>query len=116
MVDKYDEYEPYEPLWRTNEVLRKYKEEELPILENALGNVLIKPTYRKAMKKEFQQAFIDDLNELIEIDLGEVVMTKDGMMIVVQNDFEGNFTIQVDTKFKNLDYDPFDPINLGEED
>lgn len=113
MVDKYDEYEP---LWRTNNVLRKYKEEELPILENALGNVLIKPTYRKAMKKEFQQAFIDDLNELIEIDLGEVVMTKDGMMIVVQNDFEGNFTIQVDTKFKNLDYDPFDPINLGEED
>ena len=115
MVDD-NTYDEYEPLWRTNQVLLKYKEMELPVLENALGNVLIKPTFRKGMKKEFQQAFIADLNELINVDLGEVVMTKDGMMIVVQNDYEGNFTIQVDTKFKNLDYDPFDPVNLGEDD
>ena len=109
-------YDEYEPMWRTNALLERYKETELPILENALGNVLIKPTFRKQMKKDFQAAFMADLNDLIRIDLGEVVMTKDGMMIVIQNDYEGNFTIQVDTKFKNLDYDPFDPTNLEEEE
>lgn len=106
----------YEPFYRVNGFLEKYKNEELPVLENAIGDCLIKPKYRRQMKKEFQQALIDDLNELIRFDLGEAVMTADGLMIVVQNDYEGNFVIQVDTKFKNLDYDPFDPINSIEGD
>ena len=105
-----------EPFHRVNKVLEHYKSEELPVLENALGDTLIRPTYRKQMKKDFQKALIADLNDLIRVDLGEAVMTQDGMMIVVQNDFEGYFTIQVDTKFKNLDYDAYDPTNLVEEE
>ena len=101
----------YEPFHRVNDFLEKYKSMELPILENAIGDCLIKPKFRREMKKEFQLALIEDLNELIRFDLGEAVMTADGLMIVAQNDYEGNFVIQVDTKFKNLDYDPFDPIN-----
>lgn len=104
-----------EPFYRVNALLEKYKEAELPILENAVGDVLIKPAYRKTMKKEFQEALISDLNDLIRVDLGEAIMTVDGLMIVVQNDYEGNFTIQLDTKFKNLDYDPYDPVNSIEE-
>lgn len=109
-----DNYDNYEPFSKVNGVLAKYKEEELPILENAVGDILIRPTYRKQMKKEFQAALLADLNDLIRVDLGEAVMTQDGLMIVVQNDYEGNFTIQLDTKFKNLDYDPYDPVNLIE--
>jgi hypothetical protein len=44
-------------------------------------------------------------------ELGEAVITADGIMIVAENDIEGFFTIQLDTKFKNLDYDPYDPVN-----
>lgn len=106
----------YEPFYRVNNFLAKYKETELPVLENAVGDCLIKPKFRREMKKEFQNALIEDLNELIRWDLGEAVMTADGLMIVAQNDFEGNFVIQVDTKFKNLDYDPFDPVNLIDND
>lgn len=39
-----------------NEVLRKYRIAELPVIENAVGDLLIKPSYRKEMKKEIQKA------------------------------------------------------------
>jgi hypothetical protein len=39
-----------------NAVLRKYYKEELPVMENAVGDLLIKPGYRKNMKKEIQKA------------------------------------------------------------
>lgn len=100
-----------EPMFRTNAFLRKYKEQELPLLENSNGESLIKPTFRKQMKREFQQALAADLNDLLVVDLGAVVFTQDGMMLVASNDDEGCYTIQVDTKFKNLDYDPFDAVN-----
>lgn len=105
-----------EPFFRVNAFLRKYKEAEFPILESATGSTMIKPAYRRPMKKEFQAALLADLNDLIEVDLGEAIMTIDGLMIVGQNDYEGNYTIQVDTKFKNLDYDPYDPVNSVDED
>ena len=35
-----------------NEVLRKYKGAELPVKENAVGDMLISPAYRKQMKKD----------------------------------------------------------------
>ena len=35
-----------------NEVLRKYKSAELPVKENAVGDMLISPAYRKQMKKD----------------------------------------------------------------
>lgn len=39
-----------------NAVLKKYREETLPVMENAVGDLLIKPSYRKIMKKEIQKA------------------------------------------------------------
>ena len=39
-----------------NEVLRKYRVAELPVIENAVGDLLIKTSYRKEMKKEIQKA------------------------------------------------------------
>lgn len=39
-----------------NAVLKKYRAAELPVMENAVGDLLIKPSYRKAMKKEIQKA------------------------------------------------------------
>jgi len=35
-----------------NEVLKRYKEEELPVKENVVGDLLICPAYRKQMKKD----------------------------------------------------------------
>jgi hypothetical protein len=67
------------------------------------------------MKEAFQEALTADLNDLLNVDLGEAVITADGIMIVAENDSEGYFTIQLDTKFKNLDYDPFDPVNAPKE-
>lgn len=39
-----------------NEVLRKYKEVILPTMENAIGDILIKPGFRKAIKQEIMIA------------------------------------------------------------
>ena len=104
-----------EPFFRVNQFLAYYKTQELPILESAVGDTLIKPGYRKKMKEAFQEALTADLNDLLNVDLGEAVITADGIMIVAENDSEGYFTIQLDTKFKNLDYDPFDPVNAPKE-
>jgi hypothetical protein len=104
-----------EPFFRVNKFLAYYKTQELPILESAVGGTLIKPGYRKKMKEAFQEALTADLNDLLNVDLGEAVITADGIMIVAENDSEGYFTIQLDTKFKNLDYDPFDPVNAPKE-
>ena len=104
-----------EPFFRVNAFLKHYKTQELPILESAVGDTLIKPGYRKKMKEAFQEALTQDLNDLLNVDLGEAVITADGIMIVAANDDEGYFTIQLDTKFKNLDYDPYDPVNAPKE-
>jgi hypothetical protein len=99
------------PFHRVNEFLQYYKEQELPILESTVGDTLIKPAYRKKMKEAFQEALTADLNDVMNRELGEAVITADGIMIVAENDIEGFFTIQLDTKFKNLDYDPYVPVN-----
>lgn len=88
-----------------NEVLRKYKAEELPVMENAVGDMLISPAYRKKMKKELVVAWIKDLREAVDPELAEVIFNHDGIMIVCQNDYEGCFTIENMLKIKNIDYD-----------
>ena len=99
-----------------NAVLKKYQQEELPVMENAIGDLLIKPSYRKNMKKEIQKAWILDLQEELDPDVVQIVLNKDGIMIVCQNDYEGCYTIENMIKIKNLDYDAEDmcPISLDE--
>lgn len=91
-----------------NEVLRKYKGAELPVKENAVGDMLISPAYRKQMKKDLVVAWIKDLREGIDPELADIVFNHDGIMIVCQNDFEGFYTIENMLKIKNLDYDAED--------
>lgn len=97
-------------------MLRKYYSEELPVIENNVGDLLIKPSYRKQMKKEIQKAWILDLQEELDPDIVEIVLNKDGIMIVCQNEIEGQYTIENMVKIKNIDYDAFDmvPINIDE--
>ena len=97
-----------------NAVLRKYYKEELPVIENAVGDLLIKPGYRKEMKKEILKAWILDLQELLDPELVEIVLNKDGIMIVCQNEGEGSYTIENMLKIKNIDYDAYDlcPVNI----
>jgi hypothetical protein len=85
-------------------------------MENAVGDLLIKPGYRKNMKKEIQKAWILDLQEHLDSDLVDIVLNKDGIMIVCQNLIEGNFTIENMVKIKNIDYDAYDmcPVELDE--
>lgn len=85
-------------------------------MENAVGDLLIKPSYRKEMKKEIQKAWILDLQEELDSELAEIVLNKDGIMIVCQNEGEGSFTIENMVKIKNIDYDAFDlcPVDINE--
>lgn len=91
-----------------NAVLKKYKEAELPITENSVGDLLINPSYRKQMKKEMVEAWVEDLIEELEPDLADVVLNHDGIMIICQNEGEGFYTVENMLKIKNLDYDAED--------
>lgn len=99
-----------------NEVLRKYYNEKLPITENVVGDLLIKPAYRKEMKKEIQKAWILDLKEGLDADLVDIVFNRDGVMIVCQNEQDGCYTIENMLKIKNLDYDAYDECPVDIED
>ena len=85
-------------------------------MENAVGDLLIKPAYRKNMKKEIQKAWILDLQEELDPELAEIILNKDGIMIICQNDNEGCYTIENMVKIKNLDYDAEDmgPLSIDE--
>lgn len=98
-------------LAQVNQFLNTYKAVELPILQNTVGDTLIKPDVRKHMKEAFQTALVEDLNNLLDPVAAEAVVTADGIIVVAENDIEGFYCIQLDTKFKNLDYDPYDAAN-----
>ena len=99
---------------RVNAFIKEYKALDLPVLENAVGDSLIKPSFRRLMKRDFQAALMEDLNEVL-VD-AEVLLTSDGLVMVVQNDNEGFYCVQLDTKFKNLDYDPTLELLEGSEE
>lgn len=46
--------------------------------------------------------------------MAEVILNKDGIMIVCQNDIEGCYTIENMVKIKNIDYDADDecPVDI----
>lgn len=91
-----------------NEVLKKYKAAELPISENSVGDLMINPSYRKKMKKEMVEAWVEDLIEELDPQLADVILNQDGIMIICQNDGEGYYTVENMLKIKNLDYDAED--------
>lgn len=95
-----------------NAVLAKYRKMELPVMENSIGALLIKPTFRKKMKQEIQEAWIEDLKAELDPEVVEILLNADGIMIICQNDIEGFYTIENMVKIKNIDYDPQDCSNI----
>ena len=47
-------------------------------------------------------------------DLAEVVVNYDGLMIVAANEYEGCYTIEIQVKVKNLDYDAYELLQDDE--
>ncbi len=89
------------------QVVSELKAVDLPTKESTLGDLMIAPSFRRKMKGALLNGFVNDLVKMVGED-GEVVKNSDGLMIVAENDDQGFYTIQVDFKIKNLDYDPFD--------
>lgn len=89
-------------------VLAHFKAMEFNSQENKVGNVTIQQSTRRKMKQELMEAVKADFNEGIANELCETIENDDGMMMVIQQDVEGFITVEVDLKFKNLDYDPLD--------
>ena len=79
---------------------------EFDTQEDKVGNVTIKPSTRRQMKKDIVAAFVADCGEAFDADLCNVVVNDDGIMMIVEQEIEGFITIQVDFKVKNLDYEP----------
>lgn len=54
------------------------------------------------------------MREGLDSELAEIVLNKDGIMIVCQNDIEGCYTIENMVKIKNIDYDADDecPVDV----
>ena len=103
------------------EVLEGYRGEALPTLINSRGDNLIKPTYRRVMKQKAEEALRSDLIKLLYDGEGrelvaEVMRTYDGLMVVASNDYEGCYTIEIQVKIKNLDYDAYELDEVGESD
>ena len=89
-------------------VLAHFKSMEFNSQENKIGSVTIQQSTRRKMKQELMEAVKADFNEGIANELCETIENDDGMMMVIQQDIEGFITVEVDLKFKNLDYDPLD--------
>lgn len=96
------------------EVLERYKGEVLPTLINSKGDNLIKPTYRRVMKRQIEEALKQDLMNLIDDEVAEMVSTYDGLMMVAGNDNEGCYTVEIQVKVKNLDYDAYELMELDD--
>lgn len=90
-----------------NAALKKYNKEILPIKENNVGDHIIGLTYRKKMKDEFMKALVKDLAASLDEELVEVVINQDGIILLCQNEEEGNYSLQIDLKVKNMDYDAY---------
>jgi len=101
------------------QVLAFYAKQEMPTLINSRGDNLIKPPYRRKMKQDLEEALRWELARLIaeeDPDLAEVVVNYDGLMIVAANEYEGCYTIEIQVKVKNLDYDAYELLQEEGED
>lgn len=91
---------------RTKAVLESFRTLNLEAQENKTGDVTIKPSLRRKMKKELQQAILEDFNAAFGEELCTSIVNDDGLMMVVEHEDEGFITIEANFKFKNLDYEP----------
>lgn len=87
--------------------LKKVEETEFETNTTATGAYTIQQSQRNALRKDGVAAFKADL-EWLYGDLFDVVETKDGIVIVAENE-PGDFTFswEVKSTIKSIDYDPF---------
>lgn len=95
--------------------LSEVEETEFDTNTTATGTLTIQQSQRNQLRKEGIAAFKADL-EWLYGDLFDVVETKDGIIIVAENE-PGDFTFswEVKTTIKAIDYDPFIEASAFEE-
>lgn len=95
--------------------LSEVEETEFDTNTTATGTLTIQQSQRNQLRKEGIAAFKADL-EWLYGDLFDVVETKDGIVIVAENE-PGDFTFswEVKTTIKAIDYDPFIEASAFEE-
>lgn len=97
-----DSYEP-----KFSEFLSKVEETSFETNTTATGACTIQQSQRNALRKSGVEAFKADLQWLYG-DKFDVVETKDGIVIVAENEPGGfTFSWEVKTTIKSIDYDPF---------
>ena len=74
------------------------------------GDAIIKPSIRKQLKDEVLGALVRDLQDACA-EIVDVVVGADGVVVVVQHEEEGCFSMELNMKVKALDYDAWE---LGE--
>lgn len=95
--------------------LSEVEQTEYPTNATATGTITIQQSIRNELRKRGVQALKADL-EWLYGDLFDVVETKEGIVIVAENE-PGDFTFSWELKntIKSIDYDPFVEANLYEE-
>ena len=95
--------------------LSEVEQTEFDTNTTATGTLTIQQSQRNLLRKKGIAAFKADLEWLYD-DLFDVVETKDGIVIVAENE-PGDFTFswEVKTTIKAIDYDPFIEASAFEE-
>lgn len=88
------------------QVFSEIQSMEFETQEDKVGNVTIKPSVRRQMKRDIVSAFISDCREAFDANLCDLTLNDDGLMLIIDQETEGFITVQVDFKIKNLDYEP----------
>ena len=88
--------------------LREVAETSFPLAVTASGSRIIAQSDRNRLRQKGLEALESDLRALFDSEF-DVVRTKDGLVIVAENDGENPFTFSWELKstIKSLDYDPF---------
>lgn len=98
------------------EFLDKISQMELPTNTTSKGETTIQQTPRNELRREGLNALKQDLIKLYG-DNFDVVETKEGIVIVAENDIDGwTFSWELKSTIKSLDYDPFIEANNFDED
>lgn len=106
--------ENYNPLF--NDFLKEVEATEYDINTTATGANTIQQSQRNLLRKKGVAAFKADLEWLYGDDF-DIVETKDGIVIVAENEPGGfTFSWEIKTTIKSIDYDPFTEANAFDDE
>lgn len=106
--------ENYNPQF--NDFLKEVEVTEYDINTTATGANTIQQSQRNLLRKKGVAAFKADLERLYGDDF-DIVETKDGIVIVAENEPGGfTFSWEIKTTIKSIDYDPFTEANAFDDE